>query len=228
MNIKKSEIRTIRLLVVLIGVVVVAYGGWLSYQYVLTRQSDQLIREFKNNKRFKGSMHQTLTLDSKDDVVDTQDGFSRGVYYDWSGVMQVTVDSYRVFDSPKEVGLKVGEDGVASTNDEKSKFALVKFTLKNVSAVPNGTTGDIDGYNASVFQLNLASDIDYFNLATHTHSEHEYLNYTLNIGEEKQMELGFYLGPDSDAHSPEFIIGIDGSDVQYHIPLVEEVEGDKK
>ena len=228
MNIKKSEMRTIRLLAVLIGIAVIAYGGWLSYQYVLARQSDQIVKEFKRDKRFKGSMHQTLTLDSKKDVVAIPDGDPVGVNYDWSGVMQVTVDSYKVFDSPKEAGLKVGEYGVAPTNDKKSKFALVTFTLKNVSATPSGILGNRDGYSASVFHHNATSEIDYFNLVTHAHSEHEYLNYELGIGEEKQIELGFYLDPDSDVNSPEFVIGIDGSAVQYHIPLVEEMEGDKK
>ncbi len=219
-QITKGEKRALRLLVLLAIGSVLVYGAWHIYQYVLAMQSQQVIKEFKqtNEKHMHGAMHTASMLDSTKDSIATPDGLSFGVDYDWSGVMQITVDKYEVFDSPKDAGLTVGEYDEIPSKFKTYGFALITFRLKNIDAKP--LEGSDDGtFNIGTFHYNLSSDASYFNSSAYPQSNQYYYHYKLDPGEEKTVVLGFYLYSDPSGQPAELSIGVDGSDMHYHIPL---------
>ncbi|MGR1083555.1 hypothetical protein ACUYFE_05950 [Olegusella massiliensis] len=218
-QITKGEKRALRLLVLLAIGSVLVYGAWHIYQYVLAMQSQQVIKEFKqkNEKHMHGAMHTASMLDSTKHSIATPDDLSFGVDYDWSGVMQITVDKYEVFDSPKDAGLTVGEYHELSAEFKTYGFALITFRLKNIDAKP--LEGSDEGtFNIGTFHYNLSSDASYFNSSAYPQSNQYYYHYKLDPGEEKTVVLGFYLYSDPSGQSPELSIG-NGSHMHYHIPL---------
>ena len=218
-QITKSEKRALRLLVAFTIGSVLIYGAWLTYQYALLRQYHQETKEFEQseNKRMHGAMHTTITLDSKKDLKETSSGDSYGVFHSWSGTMQVTVDKYELFDSPKDAGLAVGEYDEISSKFKTYGFALITFRLKNIDAKP--LEGSDEGtFNIGTFHYNLSSDASYFNSSAYPQSNQYYYHYKLDPGEEKTVVLGFYLYSDPSGQSPELSIG-NGSHMHYHIPL---------
>ncbi|ERL11878.1 hypothetical protein HMPREF1248_0007 [Coriobacteriaceae bacterium BV3Ac1] len=218
-QITKGEKRALKLLVAFTIGSVLIYGAWLTYQYALLRQYHQETKEFEQseNKRMHGAMHTTITLDSKKDLKKTSSGDSYGVFYPWSGTMQVTVDKYEVFDSPKDAGLAVGEYDEMPSKFKIYGFALITFRLKNIDAKP--LYSDDDTFHSSVFNYNLGSDASYFNNSAYTLEQPEYLHFRLDPGEEKTMVLGFYLDTDPSDQPAELTIGVDGSKMYHHIPL---------
>lgn len=218
-QITKGEKRALKLLVLLAIGSVLVYGAWLTYQYVLAMQSQQVIKEFKqkNEKHMHGAMHTALMLDSTKHSIVTPDGLSFGVDYDWSGVMQITVDKYEVFDSPKDAGLTVGEYDEISPEDKTYGFALITFRVKNIDAKP--LYSDDGTFHISTFNYNLGSEVAYFNNSAYTLEQPEYLHFRLDPGEEKTMVLGFYLDTDPSDQAAELSIGSGGSDMYHHISL---------
>ncbi|MGR1083554.1 hypothetical protein ACUYFE_05945 [Olegusella massiliensis] len=218
-QITKSEKRALRLLVAFTIGSVLIYGAWLTYQYALLRQYHQETKEFEQseNKRMHGAMHTTITLDSKKDLKETSSGDSYGVFHSWSGTMQVTVDKYELFDSPKDAGLAVGEYDEISSKFKTYGFALITFRLKNIDAKP--LYSDDDTFHIGEFNYNLGSDASYFNNSAYSLEQPEYLHFRLDPGEEKTMVLGFYLDTDPSDQPAELSIGVDGSDMYHHISL---------
>lgn len=225
-QITKSEKRALKLLVIFAMGLAVIYGAWLTYQYVTAIQSQQVIKEFKQNneKHTHGSMHTALMLDSTKHSTATPDGLSFGVDYDWSGVMQITVDKYEVFDSPKDAGLAVGEYDELSSEYKTYGFALITFRLKNIDAKPLYSEDEM--FNIGTFHYNLSSGIAYFNISAYPSHPQYYYHYKLDPGEEKTVVLGFYLDSNPVDESPELTIGVGGTDMYYHISL--EAEKDDK
>ena len=218
-QITKSEKRALKLLVAFTIGSVLIYGAWLTYQYALLRQDHQEAKEFEQseNKRMHGAMHTTITLDSKKDRKETSSGYSYGVFYSWSGTMQVTVDKYELFDSPEDAGLAAGEYDEISPEDKTYGFALITFRLKNIDAKP--FYSDDDTFHISTFKYNLGSETAYFNNSAYTLEQPEYLHFRLDPGEEKTMVLGFYLDTDPSDQPAELTIGSDGSEMYHHISL---------
>lgn len=218
-QITQSEKRALRLLVAFTIGSVLIYGAWLTYQYALLRQYHQETKEFEQseNKRMHGAMHTTITLDSKKDLKETSSGDSYGVFHSWSGTMQVTVDKYELFDSPKDAGLAVGEYDEISSKFKTYGFALITFRLKNIDAKP--LYSDDDTFHIGEFNYNLGSDASYFNNSAYSLEQPEYLHFRLDPGEEKTMVLGFYLDTDPSDQPAELSIGVDGSDMYHHISL---------
>ena len=217
-QITKSEKRALKLLVAFTIGSVLIYGAWLTYQYALLRQDHQEAKEFEQseNKRMHGAMHTTITLDSKKDRKETSSGYSYGVFYSWSGTMQVTVDKYELFDSPEDAGLAAGEYDEISPEDKTYGFALITFRLKNIDAKPLYSNDDT--FNIDTFHYNLSSGASYFNSSAYPQSNQYYYHYKLDPGEEKTVVLGFYLDSNPSDQSPELSIG-NGSHMHYHIPL---------
>ncbi|WP_068540006.1 hypothetical protein [Olegusella massiliensis] len=218
-QITKSEKRALKLLVAFTIGSVLIYGAWLTYQYALLRQDHQEAKEFEQseNKRMHGAMHTTITLDSKKDRKETSSGYSYGVWYSWSGTMQVTVDKYELFDSPKDAGLAAGEYDEISPEDKTYGFALITFRVKNIDAKP--LYSDDGTFHISTFNYNLGSEVAYFNNSAYTLEQPEYLHFRLDPGEEKTMVLGFYLDTDPSDQAAELSIGSGGSDMYHHISL---------
>ncbi len=217
-QITKGEKRALRLLVLFAIGSVLVYGAWLTYQYVLAMQSQQVIKEFKqkNEKHMHGAMHTASMLDSTKHSIVTPEGLSFGVDYDWSGVMQITVDKYELFDSPEDAGLAAGEYHEMSAEYKTYGFALITFRLKNIDAKPLYSNDDT--FNIDTFHYNLSSGASYFNSSAYPQSNQYYYHYKLDPGEEKTVVLGFYLDSNPSDQSPELSIG-NGSHMHYHIPL---------
>ena len=218
-QITKGEKRALRLLVLFAIGSVLVYEAWLTYQYVLAMQSQQVIKEFKqkNEKHMHGAMHTASMLDSTKHSIVTPEGLSFGVDYDWSGVMQITVDKYELFDSPEDAGLAAGEYHEISSKFKTYGFALITFRLKNIDAKP--LYSDDDTFHIGEFNYNLGSDASYFNNSAYSLEQPEYLHFRLDPGEEKTMVLGFYLDTDPSDQPAELSIGVDGSDMYHHISL---------